>query len=994
MNKTTKIAAKCLVIVFDILVGVGVFYLFFNLTWFFAHSIMDGGIVGNDSPFALSMIRWFSSWWPLVPKWFPLQGTGVSMFYSYPMFPTYLIIVLSKITWLNDAQIYRLLSFLIFPITSLGIYFLTKRVTKSRAAGFVAGIFFLVSEASWVFLRLHGIFAQTFSMIFFPFTVLFFDKAVEGFLSDGNNSIATRLNWIIGSLLLALCFLAHPVTGVVTTGVLFAYILLTYVLLPLFKKIKTERNNFMVLIPLTIFIGMGIGIASFWLLPFYSYSSLANRDGLNSMGMDQLKEVSLLPQTLLGFHDLADDNLRYDYFFFALPVLLLFGLGVVMGIIKNKKLLAMAILAILSLLYTSLPLYLDFLVKPFRYLFTAVYFRALVAPFIFLPLVAAGGVGLFWNLLLGWWTKFVKNKYLSVFSRISVGVVAGGITILTAYFMIINFVHRPPDNATKNSHAYGIDSFEAYGPTLDKDWKSLLTNPSLLLWPHNLEINNARDYYSQAFKATVEDLSLGQFDRIDVSPNVLGGAVVKNDGVETTKASIINLYHYFASLNHSMWGYQAGVFFGHEPIYDNSKLLEELTKWYGVKYVYNLDGWDRIDNYKNVGYELVKKYGDGSSSFNVYTYPNSPGMVELGNKPTVLVIGDTKTGGYEQVFRSANMGVLPYDSAILVEGRDRVDAYSLKELQRFDGLILHGYSYKSKTAAWRLINNYLTNGGKVFVNTGWQYTSKDWGNTSKESFNLPDPNPVRLTDWKNLDDQEAGTVSIDTQYKGNYQLSDFSPFLWRGSPWGMAVSQRKNLRDGAQPVMWVGDNILMASQKVGKGEIVWSGFNIFSHIQEYRNIAEADFLFNVFSQLFTLKTNYPNQKVAVSRVNPDTVKFNLSQTGSDYKWLLWKESYSPDWKMIGDKGTRISLYRAGPGFILAYLPSSLKDKELTLDYKLSFFEGTLASVISIASIIFLAAYLCTGKRMGEVATKYLGSNLGPRFKKVFKSAGLSGGEDY
>ena len=53
-------------------------------------------LIGNDSMFALSLVNWFERFFPRMPIWYPLQGMGVSLLYSYPMGTTFLILLLSS----------------------------------------------------------------------------------------------------------------------------------------------------------------------------------------------------------------------------------------------------------------------------------------------------------------------------------------------------------------------------------------------------------------------------------------------------------------------------------------------------------------------------------------------------------------------------------------------------------------------------------------------------------------------------------------------------------------------------------------------------------------------------------------------------------------------------------------------------------------------------------------------------------------------------------
>src|SRR3989344_2098449 len=143
---------------------IGIFVIF-TVSYLMGHNILDSQwFVGNDSTFALSLIYWFDKFFPQIPLWYPLQGTGVSLFHSYPMFSTFIVIILKHIAGISAIESFRIVSFSTFPLTAIGIYLFCWSRLKNQTVGLIAGIFFLLSQASWLFQALHGIFAQSFCL--------------------------------------------------------------------------------------------------------------------------------------------------------------------------------------------------------------------------------------------------------------------------------------------------------------------------------------------------------------------------------------------------------------------------------------------------------------------------------------------------------------------------------------------------------------------------------------------------------------------------------------------------------------------------------------------------------------------------------------------------------------------------------------------------------------------------------------------------------------
>lgn len=954
--------------------------LLFNLSWFFGRQILEGpGFIGNDSDYALSLISWFGRWWPRTPFWYPLQGAGVSLFHSYPILSTYLIIWLNRVINLPTSEIFRVISFLVFPITAVGIYFFARRKIGNQMASLMAGVFFLLSEASWVFQRMHGIFAQSFSMIFVPWGFLFFDLFLERKFRESKDDFMTRLIGLLAIIFTGLTFLSHVVTGTVTALCYVAYALIySQIGLPLKTEIKSRLNRVIkVIYPTGFCLIFAVALVSFWLIPFYSYNRLANRDGLQNMGLNQLQEVSLLPRTLSGFGDFATGDLRYDYFFFALPVVLLSTIGLVGSLFTNWSVFGWGLVAFGMAIFTGLPLYLPLLVNLFRYIFTAVYFRALIATIILLPISA--GFGAF--ILMDWPFRLIEKKIsdkqpiiiVALFQLLKWLTVTAGVLLISLFF-IVKFEHRPPDKATRVRPAYGITAFQAYGPTLGDGWNEIKKDWRVLLKRPEVKIASGEVSPAPSLIGFIRDFSLNKTNRVDVS--AYSGESFLQRAPIITEATFVNLYHYFASLIHRMWGYQQGVFYGHEAIYNNPELLKELSYWFGIQYTVIVPGFDREANYQKVGWELVKPIGT-DNPLPVYHFPEADGLLTVTNRPVALVIGSFKSQAYDQVFRSSNAGALPYKDVWLAEGSDKIDDYTLAQLVNFDLVILHGYSYGNKSKAWSLLTKYLDRGGRVFVDTGWQYTCSDWGK-AKGGSSLPEPFPVKQTSWGNLSSSWTSLKVNPTL--GEFDFDQFKPFLWDGGPWGAASASETDLRSGAEALIEDQGRVVVAKRDFGKGKIVWSGVNLFSHAQGPEGEKEIGVLKAIFNQLIDKKEDQNTSEVTWERDFPDNLTIRFTKETSS-GWLLWREAFTPNWRItISDSQDKIAVYRGGPGFVLIKLPEISAGTTLHLDYHLRFFEGTMAQGLSAITVVFLFIYLFFGGKI----TKMIKNKFEGRFSKHVK----------
>ena len=71
-------------------------------------------------------------------------------------------------------------------------------------------------------------------------------------------------------------------------------------------------------------------------------------------------------------------------------------------------------------------------------------------------------------------------------------------------------------------------------------------------------------------------------------------------------------------------------------------------------------------------------------------------------------------------------GIVLTQGYLLAEGSRDIDDFSPEELSKFDVLLLHGYQYGSGEEAWDLLNAYVSGGGSLFIDTGWQYFIPEW----------------------------------------------------------------------------------------------------------------------------------------------------------------------------------------------------------------------------------------------------------------------------
>lgn len=422
--------------------------------------------------------------------------------------------------------------------------------------------------------------------------------------------------------------------------------------------------------------------------------------------------------------------------------------------------------------------------------------------------------------------------------------------------------------------------------------------------------------------------------------------------------SQIHIYATNSTLIRQFWAHLTGVFYSNSPFYgESADLMNNLAHWFGINYVFFNKRTDP-KLFRETGWEVW----DGNWKEGVLKFPEKNSLVDLSTKPTILVIGQKKVSAYIQVFRFATHGVFPYKDAFLVWGKETVDGYELSELSQFDVLLLHGYTYRNRKQADELLKNYVVGGGKVFIDTGWQYTVPDW--ETEEDQEALEIIPFNKLVWKDLG-KTGDFILEDSEIGNEIDISQFSPLVWGDQSWSVSTSEKSDLKNWAKVVLSAEGYPLVIAGKLGKGRVIWSGMNIFPHAKrggEF-NYEEIEFLANLFSWLTEGKSgeNFP---VTYQREHPDKVEFTVGEDMSSDGSLLWKEAYYPDFRarlITSNQLQAISLktYRAGPSFVLIKVPKLKTGDKIVYEYQQPLVEK-IFSAISFLTFLFLLIIIVEG----------------------------------
>jgi hypothetical protein len=429
--------------------------------------------------------------------------------------------------------------------------------------------------------------------------------------------------------------------------------------------------------------------------------------------------------------------------------------------------------------------------------------------------------------------------------------------------------------------------------------------------------------------------------------------------------SQIYVYVNSATLINQFWAQLTGVFYSNNSFYgEGPELVNNLARWFGVNYIFFNEHTD-LKFFHKEGWELW----DGNWKEGVLKFLEENSLVELTTRPSVLVIGQDEVGAYNQVFRLGMLGIFPYKEAILVWGRGEVDGYEAAELSQFDVLLLHGYTYKNRQKADKLLKNYAMSGGKVFIDTGWQYTVPDW-ETKSEEIAL-EVIPFKKLLWRDLG--KTGDFVLENKKIGGWaDVSQFTPLVWGDQPWSVSTAEKSDFKDWTKVVLSVEGYPLIVAGEVGEGRVIWSGMNIFPHVKqgEKTNNEELKLLANLFSWLVEGKTkeSFP---VTYKRENPDRVEFMVEKDLPNGGNLLWKEAYYPDFRarLLTVRGnqlgaTNLKTYRAGPSFVLIKTPELKRGDRIVYEYRQPLSEKIFFGV-SLLTLLFLLVMAAEGILLRE-----------------------------
>jgi len=275
-----------------------------------------------------------------------------------------------------------------------------------------------------------------------------------------------------------------------------------------------------------------------------------------------------------------------------------------------------------------------------------------------------------------------------------------------------------------------------------------------------------------------------------------------------------------------------------------------------------------------------------------------------------------------------------------------------------------------------MLSQYVQEGGNLFVDTGWQYWSQDWGKVDDKGQSLtivlPEVLPVKQAKWG-----EIGTywrdLKVDSALLGEEVSNQgWADLVWEDKPWGMSLAEPQDLREFARPLATAAGKVIVAGGNYGQGKVVWSGMNLFGHTSYNESDSENDFLLAVFSWLISLDQSQETD-LNFERITPDKIVVQIDKTLAGERKVMFKEAMAPGWRAylnLGGKSKELPIIKVGPGWKLVLLPEEFSTGTLTFVYGRAAKDWLFIS-ISILTGLGMVLYLLNGLLKGAISTKLI-----------------------
>ena len=935
-----------------VLIGLAVLRLAFTaliftaLTYVLAWRVLWDGPQGSDLPWHHQLTAWVATTFPSIPWWFRFDTGGLPYRELYPTLPHWIAVALSRFTGYGLDQALQLVEFSIYPISALGIFAFFDWRFHRPVAGLVAGVLYLLSPLPYAGLYEFGNYTnQVGQALFMPALI-----ALDAFFNQWRKG---DRGWRFRAAGFSYLGLAAAL-GTITPEVFPAPILVV----PAYALAAGRGLRWRWLLQVTPVLIVAAGaLEAFWILTTFDYlSTTSARSPRLTFNLANVTSFSL-PQLFAFLPIDASKNIGPRFSISpAVSISAIVGAAYALFSFRLRPYLATAAFGVL--LSTQTWVYAPLQVFPFAQLFVNIASRpAAVLMEFFLPMLAgaglvmlprtlaervgrrqswprlptrgsaaagsAAGVAIFALITLAFarWVAAPDHLAYGAYGGSSVmdlrdiwanhqyscpfaGYVGADLPLCRHMQLNQNFDLIELENAcfrplprvdvpicaalgSGDQPAWDASSDHLIGETVS--WCDGRDDPicraRYLPLADQLNISRWRPLQVGCFLPTCDQQrqTLAALDSVFVPPpqraelNSDAPGSLEMAFHDQTGGAQAETYNSPAPLSIGLFSFLEDSMLQ----VPGTTVKAELANIEGIDYVVLTDSQAAKvgADYQALGWTKVSDHPI------VYRNQRPTGLAQqwLGGN-AVLVVGESQTSAadvYNTVFKQATSGAMSTSNAWLVRAPSSyVDDYSDEELAHYSGLVLLGYRYHDEAAAWDKLDRYVQHGGHLFVETGWQYVDPDW-----DLGTAPAVLPVSQLRWARLN--ANAPVLVDGQTD-----SGWGSFVYPGG-WGASVST--SVRPGAETLVSVGGQTVVARWHRGNGTVVWSGMNLLFHAAAQQSPSESEFLATQLAWLNPSR-EAPQQDLTPRWTGQAQAVVDL-QPAAGPTLVLFKESAFPGWSV-------------------------------------------------------------------------------------------------
>jgi 4-amino-4-deoxy-L-arabinose transferase-like glycosyltransferase len=215
------------------------------------------------------------------------------------------------------------------------------------------------------------------------------------------------------------------------------------------------------------------------------------------------------------------------------------------------------------------------------------------------------------------------------------------------------------------------------------------------------------------------------------------------------------------------------------------------------------------------------------------------------DKPRIFLVGQDIDHYLEDMlgfkyYIMRDKSPFPDDTARAL-GVTYLDEYRPSELSKYKVLLLYNFKWQNVEKAEDVVREYVKGGGTVVIDAS--------GNAGKSVYDLNNSSFLGTSIVKRTLPEHAVFNMHDPTLSYHVDPSKFGPFIDEfKNPWQGSTYQELEL-PGVLPISDLvtadGKKVVVGVQKIGKGRVIWIGYNIIFHAFYYENKQETRMIQNI-----------------------------------------------------------------------------------------------------------------------------------------------------